>query len=76
MMRGKQNIALGQYALKSPVALAARVSFYPAAAGLDVADINMQRNAQSVGMALTEIAPLSRGRVQTVVNVNSVKGRC
>jgi hypothetical protein len=72
MMRGKQNFALGQYALKSPVALAARVGFHPAAAGLDVADINLQRNAQSIGMALTEIAPLSRSRVQTVVNVNGV----
>ena len=42
----------------------------------NAADINMQRNAQSVGMALTEITPLSRSRVQTVVNVNSVKGGC
>ena len=76
MMRGKQNIALGQYTLESSVALAARVGFHPAAAGLDFADRNLQRNTQPVGMALTEIGPIPRGNMQTVVDVDGVEGGC
>ena len=75
-MRGEKNVALGQRALEGFVSFAARISFHAAAAGLDIANSDMKRNVESVGMALAEISPLPRRSVQTVVNMNGVEGWC
>ena len=75
-MRGEKNIALGQHTLEGAVPFAARIGFHAAAAGLDIADVDMQRNVQPVGMTLTEVGPLPCRSVQTVVNVNGVEGWC
>ena len=75
-MRGEENIALGQHSLESQITLPTRIGLHPAAARLDIADSNLQRNTQPVGVALTEISPLPRGNMQTVVDVDGAEGRC
>ena len=75
-MRGEKNIAVGQHTFEGAVTFAARIGFHAAAAGLDIANSDMKRNVESVGVALTEISPLPRRSVQTVVNMNGVEGWC
>jgi len=75
MMRGEENVAFRQHTLEGSVTFAARIGFHAATARLDIADVDMQRNVESVGVALTEVGPLPRSSVQTVINVNGVEGR-
>ena len=76
MMRGEKNVSLGQHTLEGFVTFTARIGFHAAAAGLDIADVDIKRNVEPVGMTLTELGPLPRSSVQTVINVNGVEGWC
>ena len=75
-MRGEKNIAFGQHTLEGSVTFAARIGFHAAAAGFDIADIDMKRNVEPVGMPLTEIGPLPGSCMQAVINVNGAEGWC
>ena len=75
-MRREQNVPLEQRTLEGPVALTPRISLHTATTGLDVANADMEWNVQRIGMALTEFAPLPRGRMQTMIDMYRVNGGC
>ena len=50
-MCGEKNIAFGQHTLKGSVTFAARIGFHAAAAGLDIADVDM--DSTSIQFAYT-----------------------
>ena len=76
MMRGEQDVPLEQHALEGPVTLTPRIGLHTPTTGFDAANADMEWDVQCIDMALTELTPLSRSRMQTMIDVYRMNGGC